>query len=811
MTDQTPTTQLRRTLAVVLAGAIVSAAGGWATLSADRNSVERALDAQARLHAKIIEARFSDLEHPVLSAADFVAADSDRNPIEFLRFASFAAPHTPLIQWLGWAPLVGAADRSTFEAEARRHYKTFRIIARSGASLVAASVRTAYLPLYAVRDFRGRDVPLGLDLATDPVLRAAAERARDQGRPVATSPIASLDQGESSSITILVAPIYRDGMMALSGVAARRQNIIGYVVSAYGIDAMLGYVTAGVATANERISFARPLPVPTGHWGQAMAAARPAAEATADSSFPAPVPGEYRVTQRLHFSDQVWVATFAFAPGAVARRRSYAPFGWFGAGLLLTAALGTMTARSETQRVATERLIATRTEQLSAANERLRQAAETLEATLAAAPLGIIAVDPEGRITQWNLGAERIFGYAAAEVQGASYFALMVPEEHRATADVLFQRLCTGEPLRDIAVLRLRRDGTLLDIRVAGNPLHDADGRLRGVVFANQDVTESLRLEQRLHQAQKMEAIGQLTGGVAHDFNNLLGTAITSLDLLRDRIQNDAETSELAADALDALLHGADLVRRLLAFARRQPLQPESVRLNGLVLETVRLLRPLLGDAIDIKLELGDALWPVLVDRAQFGTTLINLATNARDAMPHGGRLDIATRNLRVAAETPMHNPEVVPGDYVVVEVSDTGTGMPPALVQRIFEPFFTTKGKSVGTGLGLSTVLGFIKQSGGHIEVESNPGRDRAFASICAAMPARFPRARLPHRKTRHRSRRSALASGCWWWRTMAACVTSCCSSFASSAMRWPRRRMRPRPLPCWKAASRSICCSPT
>lgn len=728
MPDPTRMTQLHRTLAVVLAGSIVSALGGWITLSADRHMAQRALNAQARLHAKIIEARFSELEHPVLSAADFVAADLDGSPAEFLRFASFAAPHAPLVRWLGWAPLVLAANRDAFEAAARQRYAAFGISVRSGGQLAAASAHPAYLPLYAVRNFRGRSVPLGLDLAADPVLRAAADRARDEGRPVATGSIVGLDEGKSGEITVLFAPVYRDPMTVLNGVAARRHNLIGYVIGAYGIDAMLGFVTAGVATDDERISFARPRPSPAAHFGEAVAAGQPAPTASAGPPLAAAAPGEYRAVHQLQFSGQVWVATFAFTPQAVARRRSYAPFGWFGAGLLLTAALGTMTARSESQRLSTERLVATRTRELSVVNEQLRESAETLEATLAAAPLCIIVVDPAGRIIQWNLGAERIFGYAPAEVLGKCYFTLLVPEQDRAVADALFQRICNGETLRDMAVQRLRRDRVLLDIRAAGNPLHDAEGRLRGVVFAEQDVTESHRLEEQLHQAQKMEAIGQLTGGVAHDFNNLLGAAITSLDLLRDRLQGDAENRELADDALDALLHGADLVRRLLAFARRQPLQPEHVQLNGLVLEAVRLLRPLLGDGIEIELQLGDALWPVLVDRAQFETTLINLATNGRDAMPHGGKLGFMTGNLHVTAEMPARNPEVAPGDYVVVEVSDTGMGMPPSLMQRIFEPFFTTKGKAVGTGLGLSMVLGFIKQSGGHIEVESEPGLGSCF-----------------------------------------------------------------------------------
>jgi len=717
-------TQLRRTLAVVLAGVAATALGGWAALSADHGGVRRELQAQARLHAKIIESHFSDLEHPVLSAADFAAADLDHTPQEFLRFASFAAPHAALVQWLAWAPLV--RDRDSFEATARLNDPQFRILDRSGGRLAPASQRPFYFPLYAVQNFQGRIIPLGLDIAGNPILRDAAQAARDEGHAVATPPIQGFFGGESGRVTAIVAPIYRDGLLSLRGVTGRREALTGYVVGVYGIDAVLGFVTAGVANPDERISFAPPQPV--ARFGQAIAAEHDDNPANSGMPLSGPARIAYSVVQPLTFSGQSWTATFGFAPQALAKRSSYAPFVWIGAGLLLTTALGTVTARSETQRLATERLVTTRTRELSTANERLHQSAETLQATLAAAPLGIIALDPDGRITSWNRGAERIFGHTEAEAVGRPYYDIVVAPEHRAEADALFERISRGEPLRDVAVQRQRRDGTPLDIRVGGNPMHDADGRLQGVVFANQDITESRRLEEQLRQAQKMDAIGQLTGGVAHDFNNLLGTAITSLDLLRDRVENDAESSELTGDALDALLHGVDLVRRLLAFARRQPLMPETIRLNGLVLEVVRLVRPLLGDAVQIALDLGDESWPVLIDRAQFETTLINLATNARDAMPYGGALSIRTRNVAVTPQSPVQNLTVPPGDYIMVEVRDTGIGMSLDLQQRIFEPFFTTKGKAVGTGLGLCTVLGFIQQSGGYIGVESEPGRGSRF-----------------------------------------------------------------------------------
>lgn len=237
------------------------------------------------------------------------------------------------------------------------------------------------------------------------------------------------------------------------------------------------------------------------------------------------------------------------------------------------------------------------------------------------------------------------------------------------------------------------------------------------------DVTDQKRLEQRLIQAQKMEAIGSLTGGMAHDFNNLLSIIIGNLGLVRESGTIGPALEPLLADALDAAERGADLIGHLLAFARRQPLQPQRVDLNHLVTRIVRLLSRTLGEAIETSLDLASDVWPVVVDPAQLEATLTNLATNARDAMPGGGRLMIATSNQSLDADYAARHPEVVPGDYAVIKVSDTGAGMTPEVMSHIFEPFFTTKAEGRGTGLGLSMVFGFMKQSGGHINVYSELG----------------------------------------------------------------------------------------
>jgi len=231
----------------------------------------------------------------------------------------------------------------------------------------------------------------------------------------------------------------------------------------------------------------------------------------------------------------------------------------------------------------------------------------------------------------------------------------------------------------------------------------------------------------QLVQAQKMEAIGTLTGGMAHDFNNLLAVIIGNVDLLNERLAGDAESTALADQALSAALRGADLTQRLLAFARRQPLQPQPIQPNDLVAGIVKLLGRTLGESIEISLDLDSGVSMVEADQVQLEASIVNLANNARDAMPKGGRLKIATANRHLDADYALMHPDVTPGDYALIEISDSGSGMSQETLGQVFEPFFTTKGDA-GTGLGLSMVFGFVKQSGGHINVYSEVGVGTTF-----------------------------------------------------------------------------------
>ena len=226
--------------------------------------------------------------------------------------------------------------------------------------------------------------------------------------------------------------------------------------------------------------------------------------------------------------------------------------------------------------------------------------------------------------------------------------------------------------------------------------------------------------ESQVRQAQRMEAVGQLTGGVAHDFNNILTVITGTIEILGDAVKDRPQLAQITSLIGAAAARGADLTQHLLAFARRQPLQPRSVNVNALVVDAARLLRPTLGEQIEIESMLAHDSAPALIDPSQLSTAILNLALNARDAMPNGGKLTLETKNVVLDQDYARMNPEVKPGNYVMIAVSDTGEGLPNSLLDKVFEPFFTTKEVGKGSGLGLSMVYGFVKQSNGHIKIYS-------------------------------------------------------------------------------------------
>ena len=356
--------------------------------------------------------------------------------------------------------------------------------------------------------------------------------------------------------------------------------------------------------------------------------------------------------------------------------------------------------------------------------------AAKLRGILESAVTAIITIDGAGLIENVNPATERLFGYGAQELIGHNVKILM-PEPYQSEHDGYIANYATTGVKKIIGIGRevvgRRKDGTTFPVHLSVSEFH-AGGRryFTGMIYDISDrkhIEEALvESERRFAQAQKMEAVGQLTGGIAHDFNNLLLVITGNLELLEPHLTRD-DSRELLKEAQDAAALGSRLTDQLLTFARRRHLDPEVIQLNDLVVSITDMLRRTLGEHISLSTSLARDIWPTRADSSQFQSAIVNMAVNSRDAMPQGGKLVVETRNIVFGREDTDVQSELKPGDYVQLSISDTGAGMPPEVRDRVFEPFFTTKEKGRGTGLGLAMVYGFVKQSGGHVTIYSEVG----------------------------------------------------------------------------------------
>ncbi|HEV2186478.1 MAG TPA: PAS domain S-box protein [Stellaceae bacterium] len=375
----------------------------------------------------------------------------------------------------------------------------------------------------------------------------------------------------------------------------------------------------------------------------------------------------------------------------------------------------------------------------------------------------IFMLDANGLVTNWNAGAALIKGYSAEEIIGQHFSVFYSPEDRRAGIPQRALETAARDGAYEAEGWRIRKDGSRFFAAVVIEPLRADTGELIGFGKITRDITRRVRERQaleetriRLAQAQRMEAVGQLTTGIAHDFNNLLTTIIGNLDLISRGSSDHAVVAQRLVSVAHAAHRASSLTSRLLAFARRQTLAPQATDINRLITDMSELLRRTLGENIDVEAVLAGGLWRAFVDPVQLENSLLNLAINARDAMPDGGKLTVESANTYLDEEYAESRPEVTAGQYVLIAVTDSGSGMTPEVIERAFEPFFTTKSEGVGTGLGLSQVYGFVKQSGGHIALYSEVGQG---TTIKIYLP-RYSGADAPE-PTRVRPDVTTLASG--------------------------------------------------
>jgi PAS domain S-box-containing protein len=372
-----------------------------------------------------------------------------------------------------------------------------------------------------------------------------------------------------------------------------------------------------------------------------------------------------------------------------------------------------------------EAAVAERTGHLVVAHEELRHSASVLQSTFNSMAEAVLVIDTKGAVVLSNSAAERILHYqkgmTVAQLEGRSVVyqtdgTTPLPAREMPAARILRGERFDGEEI--IAYPSGGRDP--VHLVVSGSPLRDASGAISGAALVYHDMTASRDTERKLQQSQKLDAIGKLTGGVAHDFNNMLTVITGTAETLVAGLADQPDLLSVATLIDQATQRCTELIQHLLAFARKQPLQPRNVDINGTVIEIAKLLRPTLGEQIEIETILEQAVTTAHIDPSQLANSLLNMAINARDAMPNGGKLLLETRNVVLDEAYARENADVRPGPYVMLGVSDTGTGMPADVRDKVFEPFFTTKEVGKGSGLGLSMVYGFVKQSGGHIKIYS-------------------------------------------------------------------------------------------
>jgi PAS domain S-box-containing protein len=355
------------------------------------------------------------------------------------------------------------------------------------------------------------------------------------------------------------------------------------------------------------------------------------------------------------------------------------------------------------------------------AAEALRESEERLRYFIKYAPAAIAILDNELRYLIYSDRWLSDYGLVGRDLRGLSHYDIFpeIPERWR----VIHRRALEGETLHAAEDSFTRTDGRVQWLRWEVRPWFDTLGNIGGVAFLTEDITDRKRMEAQLLQAQKMQAIGQLTGGVAHDFNNLLTVILGNAEILLGEMNSHDAHRKLVEPIVAAAERGAGLTQLMLAFARRQALEPSTFDLNEVITRMNALLRRTIGENVEVDLRLTKPLWTVTADIRQMETAILNIVLNARDAMPQGGKLTIETSNVELSDDFAARSVEVIPGQYVLMALSDTGIGMAPEILERIFEPFFTTKPVGKGTGLGLSMVHGFVKQTGGHIQIYSELG----------------------------------------------------------------------------------------
>ncbi len=730
-------------VAVILVGCALSVAGFLLVDASEETAANILIERRAAVQTKALQDEIND---DIAALAHVRGIYDASRPIGADWFGALLREFAPTahdLSAVAWLPRVTAAQRPAFEGAARRDgapaFSLFEIGADGRPTPVAA--RDEYFPVYYIEPRTNNEQAVGFDVASDPVALGALTKARDSGEITVSAPVENsvLREAVAGGSVIAFVPVYRDGNVA-PAVDGQRENLNGFVIGVFPVAAV-------VRSALEETT------LPGGLDRYVYDAATPGRilyfyPSRTRSATIAPLVGDRvragrYVETGLRLGDREWQLVFRPVEGAFPQRR-WPPFSVLGLGLALTALLAYYLYVTGTQREWVMRQVAERTRELSAANASLAQEIEEreraeralrhheaelresqamLRAVIDAVPAVINVKDIEGRYVLVNAYQADYYGMPIEAIIGKTVFDVAAEDAGRESRALDRKVIESGQGLGLYDAQYRERDGRTSTWLATKVPLRDAAGAVKYVVGVGFDISERKRLEVDLMQAQKMTAIGQLSSGIAHDFNNLLTAVLGNLELLGERLESDPESKKLIEIGLRATRRGANLTQRLLAFSRRETLAPVVTDVNALVADMTELLHRSIGEMVRIETVLAQDLWHALIDRNHLENAILNLAINARDAMPQGGPLVIETGNATLDEAYAHKHAEVTAGEYVMLAISDTGTGMSPEVARRAFEPFFTTKDVGRGSGLGLSMVYGFIKQTGGHVRIYSEPG----------------------------------------------------------------------------------------
>jgi PAS domain S-box-containing protein len=587
--------------------------------------------------------------------------------------------------------------------------------------------REVYTSITHIQPFADRNLrAFGYDMFSEPVRRAAMEAARDSGAAAATGRVTLVQEGARNvqSGFLMYVPVYRPGLPRAT-VEERRAAIVGWVYAPFRMDDLMrGLGGEQVSDLDVAIYDGR----------------QPSESALLYRSPGARPPGNramFTYKEVIGAAGRSWTLVIRSAPRLEASldKRPTAAIAVTGAGLGLLLSLVVWLLATERRRAL--QLASAMTLELRESRDRIDAERQRIRLILQNAYDAFLAVGPDGRVTDWNARACRLFGWKEEEALGHDVTTLVLAPERRERWRARIEAYAAAGECAMLAgpieLLLTDRHGRAIPVEIAVTALPSPGGF--GAIAFVRDIRPRKEGEERerqrqqrldearaaLQRSQKLEAVGKLTGGVAHDFNNILHIISANVQLM---MRNDEGSRKRLLGIMDGVERGKKLADQLLAFARRQPLHPSVVGLAQLIERMDSLLQRAAGDAIEIRFAIPAKPWNILVDPNQLENVLINLVINARDAMDGQGRITIALDNIRIDEGSELANTGIKPGEFVTIAVRDTGSGMPPEVMERAFEPFFTTKPEGKGTGLGLSMAHGFVKQSGGHIRLASTPGQ---------------------------------------------------------------------------------------